>query len=298
MFTDARHAAGARGGPCKAGSTPHLWAVDEPLTDPAAIRRDSRAWRRAFLVAGGFVLLLWWIKAVEWMFARSLGALGVHPRDPWGLVGVLTAPLVHGSWQHLVSNSLPLLVLGTLALYAYPMASRRALPLIWILSGLGTWLIGRESSHIGASGLGHGLMFFLFTLGVLRWEPRSIAVALVTFLLYGGMLVTILPREEGVSWEYHLAGALAGVVAAVFWRRLDPAPPRRKYSWEIEEELAREAAAREASQFEPPRPEAVPVLWVRPAPDEAPRVLRFPTDRTRRPGETPMDEDPPTPTRH
>jgi hypothetical protein len=129
---------------------------------------------------------------------------------------------VHGSWQHLVSNTLPILVLGTLSLYAYPRASRRALPMIWLLSGIGTWLIGRESSHIGASGLGHGLMFFLFTLGVSRWEPRSIAVALVTFLLYGGMLVTILPREEGISWEYHLTGAAAGVVAALLWRRLAP----------------------------------------------------------------------------
>lgn len=301
MFTADRGGRGGRSAParpCKVPRLPHLMRVDEPLTEPHSRLRDARAFRRAALVAGGFVALLWWVKAVEWMFERSLGALGVFPRDPWGLVGVLSAPLVHGSWQHLVSNSLPLLVLGTLALYAYPKATRRALPLIWLLSGLGTWLIGRESSHIGASGLGHGLMFFLFTLGVLRWEPRSIAVALVTFLLYGGMLVTVLPREEGVSWEYHLAGAVAGVIAALLWRRLDPAPPRRKYSWEIEEELAAEAAAREASQFEPPRPASVPVLWVRPAPDEAPRVLRFPADRTRPPGETPMDEEPPTSTRH
>jgi membrane associated rhomboid family serine protease len=272
--------------------------MDDGIPDHRARLRDARALRRAFYAAAAFAALLWWIKLVEWLFDRSLAGFGVFPRDPLGLVGVLTAPLVHGSWQHLVSNTLPILVLGTLALYAYPKASRRALPFIWLLSGLGTWLIGRESAHIGASGLGHGLMFFLFTLGVLRWEPRAIAVALVTFLLYGGMLVTILPREEGVSWEYHLAGAVAGFVAALLWRRLDPAPPRRKYSWEIEEELAREAAAREASQFEPPRPESVPVLWVRPAPDAAPRVLRFPTDRARPPGATPMDEDPPTPTRH
>ncbi|MFN9740399.1 MAG: rhomboid family intramembrane serine protease [Pseudomonadota bacterium] len=272
--------------------------MDDGLPDPGAVRRDVRAWRHAFLAAAGFAALLWWIKLVEWMFDRGLSALGVFPRDPLGLVGVLTAPLVHGSWQHLVSNTLPILVLGTLSLYAYPRASRRALPMIWLLSGIGTWLIGRESSHIGASGLGHGLMFFLFTLGVSRWEPRSIAVALVTFLLYGGMLVTILPREEGISWEYHLTGAAAGVVAALLWRRLAPAPPRRRYSWEIEEELVREAAAREAGQFEPPRPASVPVLWVRPAAGDEPRVLQFPGDRARRPGASPMDEDPPTSTRH
>jgi hypothetical protein len=143
-------------------------------------------------------------------------------------------------------------------------------------------------------------MFYLFLLGVLRWEPRSIAVAMVTFLLYGGMLITVLPREAGVSWEYHLAGAVAGAIAALIWRKRDPHPPRKKYSWEIEEELAQAAVDERALQFEPPRPDYVPVLWVRPTPEEGARILGFPTARTRPPANpaAPIDEEPPTPTRH
>ncbi|MFS8084101.1 MAG: rhomboid family intramembrane serine protease, partial [Acidobacteriota bacterium] len=105
----------------------------------------------------------------------------------------------------------------------------------------------------------------------LRWEPRSIATALVAFLLYGGMVMSIFPREEGVSFEYHLAGAAAGLLAAILWRRRDPLPARKKYSWELEQELAERAeraAQFQHSQFEPPRPDEVPVLWQREARDE------------------------------
>ena len=155
--------------PCKRRGHPHLQMMFDGDSNPESERRirvqDRRALRRAALAAFAFVLLLWWIKLVEWMLGHDLGSFGIVPHDPLGLIGVLTAPLIHGSWEHLISNTLPLLILGTLALYAYPLASRRALPLIWLLSGVGTWLIGRESSHIGASGLGHGLMFFLFVLG-------------------------------------------------------------------------------------------------------------------------------------
>lgn len=225
-------------------------------------RRDARAFRRAMLLAFAGVALLWWIKLLELMFERELTGLGIVPGNPWGLIGVLTAPLVHGSFEHLAANSFSLLVLGTLALYAYPRASARALPLIWLLSGLGTWLIGRPPVHLGASGIGHGLMFFLFLLGVLRRDPRAIAISLVTFFLYGGMVMTVLPREPGISWEYHLCGALAGALAAIVWRNRDAAAPRAKYSWDYEAEQAEAAGV--DHEYELPSPSDVPVLWKRP----------------------------------
>lgn len=268
-------------------------ATDDAI-DPATTRHDRRRFRRALWTSVGFVAALAWIKLLEAVFGQSLTALGVFPGNPWGLIGVLTGPLVHGSIEHLLSNAFGLIVLGTLALYAYPKATWRALPLIWIGSGLFTWAIGRENPHFGASGLTHGLMFFLFGLGVLRWDRRAIAVALVVFFLYGGMLLTVLPREPGISWEYHLGGALMGAMAAIAWRRLDPAPPRKKYSWDLEAELAEAQALAVHDEFEPPRPADVPVLWQRPEPDDGQRVLPFPEQR-RDPG---LDDDPPTPTRH
>ena len=238
-----------------------LMSATPDIPNTFARWRDARAFRRAVLGSTVFVLGLWWIRFLEDFTGHALSSLGVLPGQWIGLIGVVTAPLIHGSYAHLLTNTAPLLILGTLSLYAYPKASRPAIPAIWILSGLVTWLIGRHSSHIGASGVAHGLMFFLFVLGLLRWEPRSIATALVAFLLYGGMVTTIFPREEGVSFEYHFAGALAGVLAAVLWRRRDPMPARKKYSWEVEEELSRHATRFERSQYAPPRPEDVPVLW-------------------------------------
>lgn len=262
---------------------------ESPVHDP---RQDLRRLRRAVGIAAVFVAVLWWIHLVAWWAHRPLDALGIEPRSVLGLIGIFTAPLIHGSWSHLLSNSLPLLVMGSLLLYAYPNTGRRALPMIWLLSGLGTWWLGRHSLHIGASGIAHGLMFLLFALGILRWEPRSIAVALVTFLLYGGMLLTILPREPGVSWEYHLCGAVAGLVAAFLWRRADPLPPKRTYSWEEEgdgDPLEPE------TEYEPPRPASVPVLWVRPANGEERKVLPFPPRAVRTHS---IEDEPPTSSRH
>jgi len=137
------------------------------------------------------------------------------------------------------------------------------LPLIWLGSGVFVWLVGRDSAHLGASGLTHGLMFFVFVAGVLRRDRPAIAGSLIAFFLFGGMVLTVLPREVGVSWESHLGGALAGLLAALLWRRLDPAPARRRYSWEMEEEpeaLEDPLAAGERATFAR-RPSDVPVLW-------------------------------------
>jgi hypothetical protein len=123
-------------------------------------------------------------------------------------------------------------------------------------------------------------MFLVFTLGLLRRDRPSIAAAMIAFFLYGGMLLTVLPREAGVSWQAHLGGAVAGVVAAWLFRRSDPLPPRKKYSWEIEEELAEPAAQRERDELELATPPEVRVLWQRPpVPDTRGVVLRFPPRR-------------------
>jgi hypothetical protein len=117
-------------------------------------------------------------------------------------------------------------------------------------------------------------MFLVFVLGLLRRDRAAIAAGMIAFLFYGGMVMTVFPREAGVSWESHLGGALGGILAALLLRRSDPVPPRRRYSWELEEDLAAEQAGRERDTFEPPAPGDVPVLWKR-EPERPGKVLPF-----------------------
>jgi hypothetical protein len=143
-----------------------------------------------------------------------------------------------------------LLILGTLAGGLYPRATLRALPVIWVGSGIGVWFTGESgSAHIGASGIAHGLMFLVFALGVLRRDRQAIAAGMIAFFLYGGMLLTIFPREVNISWESHLFGAICGVLAAIIWRHCDPALPRKRYSWEDEPD---DASAFEDDALESP----------------------------------------------
>jgi membrane associated rhomboid family serine protease len=228
----------------------------------AVVVRDRTRIRYALIGAGALVAGIWLAWLGAWALGWDIDDLGIRPRDVHGLIGILTAPFAHASFEHLMSNTLPLGLLSALMLYAYPRATRWALPLIWLASGLGVWLWARPSVHVGISGITHGLMFFLFLMGLLRRDRLGVALALLVFFLYGGMLMTVLPREVQVSFEYHLAGAVAGVVAALALFRRDPQAPRKRYSWEDEEDDA--AAAGDApgdSELELPSPRDVPVLW-------------------------------------
>ena len=120
-------------------------------------------------------------------------------------------------------------------MYGYPRAARPALALVYIGSGIGVWLFARHSYHFGASGLTHGVMFFVFTTGILRRDKLSIALALIVFLLYGNMVWTIFPQEPDISYETHFFGALTGILAAFLFRDRDPLPARKKYDWEGED---------------------------------------------------------------
>ncbi len=182
------------------------------------------------------IVVLWFIKSAEMLFDWDFSAYGVKPREWAGLVGIVLAPLIHGSFEHLFANTLPTFVLATALFYEYPKSAKLTLAIIYIGSGLGVWLFAREATtHFGASGLSHGMMFFLFFIGVFRRDKPAMAIAMVVFFLYGGMLLSILPREEHISFEYHLFGALMGLVCAVIYRNRDPKPPEKKYSWEDEE---------------------------------------------------------------
>lgn len=266
--------------------------LHDPEIDPATqARHDRGRFLRAVFISAVFIGLLWWIKMIETWLGLSFSYLGVHPRTLSGLVGILAAPMLHGSVGHLINNTLPLLVLGVLALSIYPRAAKPAIALIWLGSGLGIWIIGRESSHLGASGLSHGLMFFLFVLGLLRRDRAAISAAMIAFFLYGGMLLTILPGDPQVSWEAHMSGAFFGVLAALLWFRRDPAPARKRYSWEDEDEfepLEEALAAQERGMYEPAAPVDVPVLWVRTDTPVNGKVIAFP-ERPRPP--SPPAED-------
>lgn len=250
--------------------------ISPPSPEPgsAAVKLDRERISYAVFSASVLLLGIWLVWLGSWLLGWSMNDLGIEPRRFHGLIGILSAPLAHASFGHLMSNTLPLALLATLTLYAYPRAASFALPMIWLLSGAGVWLFARDSVHVGMSGVNHGLMFFLFLIGLLRRDRLGLAISMVVFFFYGGMVLTVLPREENISFEYHLAGAVAGVLAAILLFRLDPKPLRKRYSWEDEDD---EEPAALDSELELPQPQNVPVLWQRESQSsEAGRILQFP----------------------
>ncbi len=202
-------------------------------SDPAAERERIR---RALVLPLFGVGVLVAIYVLQGLISGDFSRLGILPRDLAGLTGILTSPLIHGSWGHLMSNVPALWVLSALSLYGFPRATRIALPLIWLMGGLGVWLFGREAFHIGASGLTHGLMFFAVVIGIRRRDALSIALALIVLFLYGSMIWGVIPSSPGISFEAHLFGAVIGALCGWFLYRRDPFPVYRRYDWEDEED--------------------------------------------------------------
>ena len=192
----------------------------------------SPSLRNSIIIAGSFIALLWALKLLETLLGINVYQYGVFPRHYEGLVGIVTGPLIHGSWEHLLGNSLPTLILGTLLLYGYPKSRWWAIGGIWLLSGILVWLFARESFHFGASGITHGMFFYLFTGGIARRDKRSAAMLMIAFYMYGGMMLSIFPGDPGISFESHLFGALAGILLAYLFRHWDQRPAKKRYSWQ------------------------------------------------------------------
>lgn len=182
-------------------------------------------------VPAGFVLLLWVIKIIEIISGISFIKYGLLPNQLTGLIGLITYPLIHSGFYHLISNSLPVLFLGTGILYFYPTAAFKVFTIVYFLPGILLWFFARSAYHIGASGLIYGFVTFLFFSGLIRRDNRSIALALIVTFLYGSLVWGVLPVDSGISWEGHLFGSVAGILCAIIFRKNDPA---KKYDWEDE----------------------------------------------------------------
>jgi membrane associated rhomboid family serine protease len=179
-----------------------------------------------------FPAILWVIHLFSYLLELNLAGMGVLPRKVEGLLGIVSSPLIHANFSHLISNTFPLIILGWIIFYFYPKVAFSLFAFVYFFTGLLVWLFARQVYHIGASGIVYGFVSFLFFSGIFRKDNTSISLALIVTFLYGGIVWGVLPGWKGISWESHLFGAITGLTAAYLFRRIDP--PKKKYDWEDE----------------------------------------------------------------
>jgi membrane associated rhomboid family serine protease len=181
-----------------------------------------------------FLLIMWSIKFIEIFYNTSYVDFGVLPRSFEGLKGILFSPIIHKDFNHLINNSMPIIVLGSSLIYFYPKIKFKLIAWLYFTSGILLWGIGRESFHIGASGFIYALAGFIFFSGLMKKNKRLSALSLVVVFIYGSMFWGLLPTHENVSWEGHLSGLITGLIIAFFFK--DLGPKKDVYQWEIDEE--------------------------------------------------------------
>lgn len=199
---------------------------------------DSEAGKKIFkyslLIPLVIVCLFWLTKLVEITFEFDFARFGILPLHFEGLRGIIFSPFIHGSYDHLISNSIPFLILMFALLYFYRDLAYRIFFLIYFLSGLCVWLGGREAMHIGASGIVYGLASFLFFSGVLRKDANLLTIGIIVVFLYGSMFWGIFPIKPEISWESHLWGSVSGFILSFYYREKGPRRPTA--SWENEKD--------------------------------------------------------------
>jgi len=158
--------------------------------------------------------VMWMVEIIDLLPSTSFDRWGIRPRQFEGLFGIVTAPFLHAGFGHLISNTIPFLVLGCIIAAAGVQRFVQVTVIVGVIAALGTWLIGPSGTvHIGASGIVFGYLTYLLTRGVFERKLGHIAIGLLVLFFYGGILWGLLPRP-GISWQGHLFGAIGGVVAA------------------------------------------------------------------------------------
>lgn len=165
------------------------------------------------------VFLMWLVFSIEFFYGLDFSMFGIIPRTLWGLIGIFTAPMIHGGLTHLLSNTIPLLFLGGTLFFFYNRIGTTVFFRCYFITNILVWLFSpRQTPHIGASGLIYGLSAFLILFGLFRKDTMSILISIVVIALYGGIFYGIFPSQPWISWESHLAGTIVGAVTAFMLR--------------------------------------------------------------------------------
>lgn len=178
------------------------------------------------MIVFGLVAILWIIQLLQYFNLYDFSSFANHPRHIDGLKGIIFSPFIHAphDFDHLISNTLPILILLTVLLNAYPKVALWVVVFVHLLSGILVWLFApSDTYHIGISGIIYGIAFFLTASGLFRNDKNSVAIALFVTLIYGGMVLGFIPTK-GVSWQSHLFGAISGVIIAFVFRKRDLSP--------------------------------------------------------------------------
>jgi len=190
------------------------------------LKRERRRLFLCMLIPFLFISLMWISFIAERIFDTDFAFLGILPLDVKGLPGIFLSPFIHADLDHLLNNTLPLFILGTALFYFYTEVAFRVFFWIIFLTGLTVWVFGRQSYHIGASGVIYGLAAFLFFSGIIRRHIPLIGLSLLVAFLYGQMVWGIFPLQRvSISWESHMLGATAGIFLAIWYRNKGPQPP-------------------------------------------------------------------------
>jgi membrane associated rhomboid family serine protease len=181
-----------------------------------------------------FLMLCWGIFLADTYFHLDLYSLGVSPRTAGGLKGIFFAPLIHGDWNHILNNSLPVFILSSMIFYFYKPIAWPVMLWTWFISGLWLWVGGRNSDaipnfHFGASTLIYAFSSFLFFSGVFRKHRQLMVVSAMVVFLYGSITYGIFPFDTKISWEGHLFGAISGLLVAFSYRK--EGPQEARYQW-------------------------------------------------------------------
>ena len=173
----------------------------------------------------GLLSVLWIVQFIQYFGLFDFGPYGNWPQHQAGLKGILFSPFIHGSFDHLISNTLPMMILLTVLLSAYPTIALPVLVFVHLLSGLLVWTFAPPNTvHIGISGIIYGIAAFLISSGIFRRDRTSVTIAILVTLIYGSMIWGFIP-QPGVSWQSHLYGAISGLIIAYLLRKKDVPEP-------------------------------------------------------------------------